>query len=569
MSISIFTSFFLFFFFFVTFFFIIFFLYEGNSLLIDWQLLFFSRLEVNISFLIDWISISFSLVVFVISFRVIWFSYYYIFGDQYVARFTWLVNLFVMSIIFLIFIPRLVTLLIGWDGLGLISFCLVVYYQNFKSLVSGLLTVLINRVGDVMILLRIGWLISFGSWNFFFLDEFYLGFFVRLCLVLAGITKRAQFPFCSWLPAAMAAPTPVSALVHSSTLVTAGVYLIIRFWDFIRYYNYVVCFLQLASLFTIILSGFSAMFETDLKKIIALSTLRQLSVILFAISFGFNFLGLFHLYTHALFKALLFLCAGCLIHSFSHVQDLRHLGSCWRIAPCVIVFLNLANLALCGFPFFGGFYSKDIILETFLWGDYNFFFFFILFFATALTVGYRVRLTLFSSLGVAKINSFFTKGEEDVNFLVPLLVLGFGALFGGFLFYLFIFETECLFFFPRVINKNFIFFILGFGFFLGLRFFIFFSRFSSFSKSFKLVSLFGGSIWFLQPVSTQGSLFYPFFLSYWRLYFVDRGYIEYFGGQGLYKLISKFSLNLRLFSSKRVIISSVFIFFIIFFNYFV
>lgn len=126
----------------------------------------------------------------------------------------------------------------------------------------------------------------------------------------------------------MAAPTPVSALVHSSTLVTAGVFLIIRFWDFIEGYFFVVSFLKVIALVTIFLSGFSALFETDLKKIIALSTLSQLRVMLFAVSFGFSFLGLFHLYTHALFKALLFLCAGCLIHSFSHVQDLRHLGSC-------------------------------------------------------------------------------------------------------------------------------------------------------------------------------------------------------------------------------------------------
>ena len=113
-----------------------------------------------------------------------------------------------------------------------------------------------------------------------------------------------------------------------------------------------------------------------MKKVIALSTLSQLSVMLFAVSFGFSFLGLFHLYTHALFKALLFLCAGCLIHSFSHVQDLRHLGSCWRVSSFLIIFFNLANLALCGFPFLGGFFSKDAILERFLFSEISFFFFF-------------------------------------------------------------------------------------------------------------------------------------------------------------------------------------------------
>jgi len=149
-----------------------------------------------------------------------------------------------------------------------------------------------------------------------------------MCLIMAGMTKRAQFPFCRWLPAAMAAPTPVSALVHSSTLVTAGVYLIIRFWEFISRFFFLSNFLQVVSLFTMLLAGVSALFETDLKKIIALSTLRQLRVILFAVSIGMHLLGLFHLYTHALFKALLFLCAGTLIHRFGHAQDLRFLGFC-------------------------------------------------------------------------------------------------------------------------------------------------------------------------------------------------------------------------------------------------
>ena len=446
-SVSLFSRFFLFFLFFFLYVCISYFLYINRCLLIDWQLFSVSGVDFDFSILVDWVSLSFSLVVCIISFSVIWFSFYYMGGDPYVSRFTWLVILFVMSIIFLIFIPNLITLLIGWDGLGLISFCLVVYYQNFKSLVSGVLTVLINRVGDVMILLRIGWFLAAGSWNYLFVDDFYLSGFVCLCLVLAGITKRAQFPFCRWLPAAMAAPTPVSALVHSSTLVTAGVYLIIRFWDLIFLVDSVVFFLQVISVLTIVLSGFRAIYETDLKKIIALSTLSQLRVMLFAISFGFSFLGLFHLYTHALFKALLFLCAGCLIHSFSHVQDLRYLGSCWRIIPCVIVFLNVANLALCGFPFFGGFYSKDMILETFLWTDFNFFFFFILFLATSFTVGYSVRLSLFVTFGSVKQCSFFVKGEEDFNFLLPLLILGFGALFGGFFFYRFIFEPKCFFFF--------------------------------------------------------------------------------------------------------------------------
>nr|YP_009051404.1 NADH dehydrogenase subunit 5 [Tetrastemma olgarum]AIH00392.1 NADH dehydrogenase subunit 5 [Tetrastemma olgarum] len=563
-NISLFTSFFLFFFF-------IFFclsgcyvLYNGFCILIDWEV--FSMVGVCFSFtvLVDWVSLSFSAVVCIISFSVVWFSFYYMSGDEYVVRFTWLVILFILSMIFLIYIPNLMTLLIGWDGLGLISFCLVVYYQNFKSLVSGVVTVLMNRIGDVMILLSIGWLLSVGSWSWLFISDFYLSFYVSLCLVLAGMTKSAQFPFCSWLPAAMAAPTPVSALVHSSTLVTAGVYLIIRFWGLILLMEEVVYLLQVVSIVTMVLSGFSALYETDLKKIIALSTLSQLSVMLFAVSFGFSFLGLFHLYTHALFKALLFLCAGCLIHSFSHVQDLRHLGSCWSLAPCVMVFLNLANLALCGFPFFGGFYSKDMILEMFLWENFNFFFFFVLFLATSFTVGYSVRLSLFSVFGFVKHFSLFVKGEEEVNFLFPLGVLGLGALFGGFFFYSSMFEPKCSFFFTSISDKNFVFFILLLGGFLGFFFFYIYVDFRFFSV-FKMLSAFGGSMWYLQFLSTQGVLYYFFFFSFFNLSFIDRGYFELMGGQGLSKFLGSFSFFFNFFSSKSVLVSSVFVLFFFFF----
>nr|YP_005351133.1 NADH dehydrogenase subunit 5 [Emplectonema gracile]AEC12114.1 NADH dehydrogenase subunit 5 [Emplectonema gracile] len=559
LSISLFISFFILYLFFLFFFVFVFFIWDCSSLLIDWQILCCLGFDVCFSILIDWVSLSFCLVVFCISFSVIWFSYYYMYGDQYVFRFSWLVVLFVASMIFLIFIPNLISLLLGWDGLGLISFCLVVYYQNFKSLVSGMVTVLMNRVGDVMILLSIGWLISLGSWNFLFLSDFYMGSSVGLCLVMAGMTKSAQFPFCSWLPAAMAAPTPVSALVHSSTLVTAGVFLIIRFWEFIFLYENVVFFLQLISLLTMVLSGFSAVFESDLKKVIALSTLSQLSVMLFSVSFGFSFLGLFHLYTHALFKALLFLCAGCLIHSFFHVQDVRSLGSCWSVVPCTMFFLNLANLALCGFPFLGGFFSKDMILEMFLWEGWNFLFFSFLFLGTALTVAYSVRLSLFSLLGVSKMGSFLLKGEEDLNFLIPMLVLGSGTLFGGFFFYVFIFEPKCMFFFASVMDKNFIFLVLFFGFFLGVIFFYlswpFFKEFSFF----KMMSEFGAAMWFLQILSAQGFLSKVFNSSFFSFYSIDRGYFEYFGGQGVLKKVSLFSSNFVFFSSKSVVISSVFI----------
>merc|ERR1719347_256241 len=177
------------------------------------------------------------------------------------------------------------------------------------------------------------------------------------------MTKRAQIPFSAWLPAAIAAPTPVSALVHSSTLVTAGVYLLIRFRSVLEGTVVQTGLLLLASL-TMFMAGLGANFETDLKKIIALSTLSQLGVIMRVLALGFPDLAFFHLLAHALFKALLFICAGSIIHRVKDYQDIRIMGGLVYHIPLTSICINLANLALCGTPFLAGFYSKDIILEV-------------------------------------------------------------------------------------------------------------------------------------------------------------------------------------------------------------
>lgn len=555
---------FLFLFFLFLCFFLFFCYYHDLRIIIDWEIINFFSCDFKFSLLFDWVSLSFGCVVSFIAIRVIWFSFYYIENDLFIFRFTWLIVLFVLSIFFVIFIPNLVSLLLGWDGLGLVSFCLVIYYQNFKSLVSGLLTIFVNRIGDIIVLLRIGWLLSLGSWSFFFINYSYFYFWVGLFLIIAGITKRAQYPFCSWLPAAIAAPTPVSALVHSSTLVTAGIYLIFRFWYFLRLFSFFSFFLAFIGGFTIFLSGLRALFEIDLKKIIALSTLRQLRVILFSISAGYHFFGLFHLYAHALFKALLFLCAGTLIHNFSYVQDLRHLGFCWKKLPCVIVFLNLANLALCGFPFLSGFYSKDLILESFFFFDFNFFLFFLLFFSTFFTVSYSFRLSFYSLYNVDKGFSIDRRTKEKISIYGPLFFLGTGAIFGGFFFYRYFFFDYTIFFFSSFSWKIIIIIFLFIGIFVGY-FFIFSEQNLQGSHFFLFLSYFGSGIWFLQITSTQLLIFFPLFSSFFCLYSFDRGYRELFGGQGLYFYSSYANLFFHLISLKGVFYFLSFIFFLFLF----
>jgi len=248
---------------------------------------------------------------------------------------------------------------------------------------------------------------------------------------VAGITKRAQIPFSSWLPAAIAAPTPVRALVHSSTLVTAGVFLLIRFYPFLSLIiGFNSCIIIISSL-TIFIAGIRALVECDIKKIIALSTLSQLGVMISSIGLGLPDLAFFHLITHALFKALLFVCAGTLIHLHHHRQDLRNMGNLVNQIPLTISCLNIANMALCGLPFLSGFYSKDLIIEITLYNNYRNVILLLFMTATIITAAYSLRLIF---TGVLSINIGFNTQYVSDNRLdntIPIILLRLGGIFLG------------------------------------------------------------------------------------------------------------------------------------------
>merc|ERR1711942_412431 len=256
------------------------------------------------------------------------------------------------SMVILIFMGSLFGAMIGWDGLGVTSFLLVIYYKNRKSLGSGIITALTNRLGDCFFLVILGLAA---------LDRAHPKLFYLLaCLILiTSITKSAQIPFSSWLPSAIAAPTPVRAPVHSSTLVTAGVYLLLRFNLFS------IEWMLLLGRITMLIAGVRACTELDIKKIVALSTLSQLGVIIVSLSLYQKDLCFFHLVTHAIFKALLFICVGISIHTIYGSQDFRSFSNLGKGIFYPIRFLTISNLALLGFPFISGFYRKDIIMERF------------------------------------------------------------------------------------------------------------------------------------------------------------------------------------------------------------
>jgi len=270
----------------------------------------------------------------------------------------------------------------------------VIYYQNPKSLAGGILTALTNRIGDVIILLSISLILTQGDWLILNISSNVYSNYLVLLLTLAAITKRAQLPFSRWLPAAIAAPTPVSALVHSSTLVTAGVFLLVRFFPFLSLSPLFYPALLFSATCTLTIAGIAAIAESDTKKIIALSTLRQLGVIIISLALGLPDLTFFHLLTHAIFKALLFIRAGSLLHLINHTQDLRSFGNLSLQLPLISSTILISNLALSGFPFLAGFYSKDQILELIIETSPSSLILFIAIGATALTAAYSTRLRI-------------------------------------------------------------------------------------------------------------------------------------------------------------------------------
>lgn len=377
-----------------------------------------SRLGLNIQ--VDIIRLIFGGVVIFISGNILIYSHWYIGRDLFRNRFRRLINLFVLSILLVIFTRNLMALIVGWDGLGVVSFLLIVYYQRPYSLKCGSLTFLTNRLGDIALLVRIAAL----SWQ----GTSYLGVgsSIGMMVLIASITKRAQVPFSSWLPAAMAAPTPVRALVHSSTLVTAGVYILIRFnveglWV-IRQIIFIT------GLITIIIAGISAIVECDLKKVIALSTLRQLGLMFTSLSINMKNLAFFHLLAHAGFKARIFLCAGVLIHIRSAAQDIRFMGGRISRLPITTTCFNVCSISLRGLPFLSGYYSKDIILEAFIGSHLAIVVHFLLFVSVALTVAYRTRLIMSVSRNLT-LN--LSENKEAFCFAFPIICLSFRAIMFG------------------------------------------------------------------------------------------------------------------------------------------
>ena len=401
------------------------------EIIVEWEVIKISSSVIYLTFVVDSIALYFIRLVRLVSGRVIIFRSSYMRQEKFFSRFIFLVFIFIISIFLLILSPNLIRLLLGWDGLGVTSYLLVIFYQSNKSYNAGILTGLTTSLGDGGLVASISLIIYIGSWTYIYVNitNSILSHMLVYLIIISACTKRAQMPFSSWLPAAIAAPTPLSALVHSSTLVTAGVYLLIRMNLLIVEIN-IRKFLSVLGILTIIMAGITAIVEIDMKKVIALSTLRQLGIIIIILGIGNPVLAFFHLISHAFFKAILFMCAGLIIHRIKDYQDIRKIGFNYLNINLSVSIIMIANIRLCGLPFLRGFYSKDLIIEIVIIKGKNIFLFSILILGTGLTVMYSCRLNFLISLNFIKTESFYNISENarliltGILFLIPISVLG-------------------------------------------------------------------------------------------------------------------------------------------------
>jgi len=445
----------------------------------------------------------------------------------------------------LILRPNLIRLLLGWDGLGVTSYLLVVFYQSNKSYNAGILTAITNRLGDVGLLISISFFIYLGNWNYIYINSF-SNIFSNLLIyliIISACTKRAQIPFSAWLPAAIAAPTPVSALVHSSTLVTAGVYLLIRINLIIIEIN-INYFLLLIGIITIIIAGVTAIIEIDIKKIIALSTLSQLGIIILTLGMGNPVLSYFHLLSHAFYKAILFICAGIVIHNIKDYQDIRKIGIRYSNLNFCISIILIANMSLCGLPFLRGFYSKDLIIEILIIKGKNLFLFFFIIIGTILTVIYSCRLSFLVGINFLKSESLFFISENSIFIILGILFLLPFSILGGMLISWNIINLNKLIYLPLWLKLSVLVIIMT----SIIIFYLIFKKLNNYSN--RILLWFFINIWFL-PISINISLtklnlnlsnfFFKFVEIRWSEIFIFNFYLKFINNNLIRKFLDYLS----------------------------
>ena len=428
--------------------------YENNVVIASW--INSGSLNVNWSIKIDALSSVMLVVVTLISSLVHIYSIGYMSHDPHKPRFMAYLSLFTFAMLTLVTSDNFLQLFFGWEGVGLCSYFLIgFWFKKDSANAAAIKAFIVNRVGDfgfALGIFLIFYLFGTVNYNEVFLlipktldqDIYFLGINLKsidlICILLfmGAMGKSAQFLLHTWLPDAMEGPIPVSALIHAATMVTAGVFLVVRCSPIFEYSQIALNIICIVGMTTAFFAATVALVQNDIKKIIAYSTCSQLGYMFFAAGIGAYNVAIFHLFTHAFFKALLFLGAGSVIHSLNNEQDIRKMGGIWRKLPYSWGLMIVGTLALSGFPFFSGFYSKEAIIEfAYLKGNtLGYYVVVIGIFTALLTAIYSWRLVFKTFHGTyenkeLKIDSIH---ESPYVMLVPLIVLAIGSIFAGFFF---------------------------------------------------------------------------------------------------------------------------------------